>query len=190
MLDAPPPPEHQELTGLQMAMIAGDFAENLGPADQQNEKRGLRLIAGFKFFYGVLLAISGAAMLHLVGKNLDAELSSLAGHLGLDTRSYYLRWLMNQIPRAASGQLIWLGAGTFVYAALAFIEAAGLYGRRLWAQWLTILDTGSFIPVEIYQLCRGFNGLKLCLLVLNVFVVLYLACKAEITPEPKRASGR
>ena len=45
---------------------------------------------------------------------------------------------------------------------------------KRWAEWLTILITGSLIPVEIWEVFRRPHVAKVALLVVNVALVGYL----------------
>ena len=71
-------------------------------------------------------------------------------------------------------QLRAIGAGTLVYAALLLTEGIGLLLRRRWAEYFTVIVTGSFIPIEVYELTRRLTGTRLALLGVNVAVVWYL----------------
>ncbi len=51
--------------------------------------------------------------------------------------------------------------GTFLYAGLFLIEGTGLLLRKHWAEYFTIITTGLFIPLEVYELARHFTVVKL-----------------------------
>ena len=65
-------------------------------------------------------------------------------------------------------QLKELSAGTFVYAAIFLTEGTGLLLRKHWAEYMTLISTGLFIPLEIYEIHRHFTMLKLVVTVVNV----------------------
>jgi uncharacterized membrane protein (DUF2068 family) len=44
-----------------------------------------------------------------------------------------------------------------------------------WAEWLTVVAGGIYIPVELYELWKSVTGPKLGLLAVNVAIVAYLA---------------
>jgi uncharacterized membrane protein (DUF2068 family) len=67
-----------------------------------------------------------------------------------------------------------LAAGALVYAATFAVEGVGLVRRKRWAEWLTVVVTASFIPLEIYELVSHFGAGKVAALVLNVAIVAYL----------------
>lgn len=132
------------------------------------------LIAVGRLGYGIILLVVGVAIFNLIGKNLGSELSSLIGRWHLGSHIYYVHWLLQKVSNVSPELLMVLMAGNFIYAALAFIEAAGLAMGRRWAYWLVIFDTASFIPIEVYQLYAGFSWINLSLLMFYLASVIYL----------------
>ena len=70
-----------------------------------------------------------------------------------------------------------LGVAALVYAALFLVEGIGLLARKVWAEWLTLGITASFIPIEIYELVHHASALKAITLALNIAIVVYLVFK-------------
>jgi uncharacterized membrane protein (DUF2068 family) len=139
----------------------------------------MRVIAIGRFVYGLVLLAAGLAIFNLLGKNLSAELSGLLTKWHVDTHLYYVHWLLQKASTISPALLILLTVGNFLYAALAFIESAGLIFGMRWAYWLVIVDTASFIPIETYQLCRQFGWLNLVLLLYYVVTTIYLLSKIK-----------
>jgi uncharacterized membrane protein (DUF2068 family) len=67
-----------------------------------------------------------------------------------------------------------LGIAALAYAAVFLVEGLGLLFRKRWAEWLTVVVTASFVPVEIYEMVEHFGAGKVVTLVLNVAIVAYL----------------
>ena len=61
------------------------------------------------------------------------------------------------------------------YALLHFLEAYGLWRERRWAEWLAVIISGVYIPIEIWELIRHVSWLRITLLVVNLAIILYLA---------------
>jgi len=55
-----------------------------------------------------------------------------------------------------------------------FVEAWGLHRRRVWAEWLTVIVTSSFIPLEVYHLVEKPTFGKVATLIANVAILVYL----------------
>jgi len=141
------------------------------------------LISISRFIYGLVLLVAGIAIFNLIGKNLSSELSSLIQRWHLGGHVYYVHWLM-QKTSTVSQTLLWiLAVGNLFYAALAFVEAGGLAFTQRWAYWLVILDTASFIPIEIYQLHEGFSWINSGLLMFYIFSMIYLLFQLIKRPE-------
>ena len=63
----------------------------------------------------------------------------------------------------------------FFDAGLDFIEGTGLVLRKTWAEYFTLILTASFLPWEFFEIARHVTITKICLTILNILVVLYLA---------------
>jgi uncharacterized membrane protein (DUF2068 family) len=73
-----------------------------------------------------------------------------------------------------------LALAAFTYAILMGTEGVGLYLRRSWARWFTIVATGSLIPLEVYEIVREAHPLRVVILVLNIAVVVYLLRRRDV----------
>jgi uncharacterized membrane protein (DUF2068 family) len=67
-----------------------------------------------------------------------------------------------------------LSFGSFFYAALLLTEGVGLWLKRRWAEYFTIITTCSLIPLELYEIGKRVTITRLVLLLLNVAIVWYL----------------
>ena len=70
-----------------------------------------------------------------------------------------------------------LEASIFVYAALLLVEGVGLLLLKRWAEYLTVLTTAAFIPLEVWSVVRHFGLVKTAILFLNVLAVWYLSAR-------------
>jgi uncharacterized membrane protein (DUF2068 family) len=73
-----------------------------------------------------------------------------------------------------AGRLRLFGAAVLVYAAVEGVEAVGLWWERRWAEYLTLIVTASFLPIEVRELTRHVTTFKVVAFVVNVAVVIYL----------------
>jgi uncharacterized membrane protein (DUF2068 family) len=62
-----------------------------------------------------------------------------------------------------------------LYAAIRFVEAAGLWLEKEWAEWFALIAGSLYIPFEIFELARHPTGFKWLILGSNALVVVYLA---------------
>ena len=75
---------------------------------------------------------------------------------------------------------ILLGVALILYAGLEGTEGVGLYLKKRWAEYLTVIATGLFIPYELYEVIHHVTLFKVGALLLNVAVVGYLAWKKRL----------
>ncbi|HET9684154.1 MAG TPA: DUF2127 domain-containing protein, partial [Gemmatimonadaceae bacterium] len=71
-------------------------------------------------------------------------------------------------------QLTLVGLASICYGVLFAVEGTGLWLEKRWAEYLTIVATGSLIPFELYELVRSHTVVRVLALVLNVAGVIYL----------------
>ena len=67
-----------------------------------------------------------------------------------------------------------VGLGTFVYAAIFLTEGVGLLLGRHWAEYLAVVATASFLPLEAYEAIRRPGVSRVLILVVNLAIVIYL----------------
>ena len=147
----------------------------------------LFLIGLFKLVKAALLVAVGIGAIKLLHKDLSSEVLHWAQVLRVDPDNRYIHGTLVRIFRVTPKQLRELSVGTFIYAALFLTEGAGLLLRKHWAEYFTIITTGLFIPLEIYELARHFTLTKLVVTVVNALIVWYLV--ARVRSRSKRFSG-
>ena len=139
----------------------------------------LFLIGLFKLFKATLLIAIGIGAVKFLHKDLATTVLHWAQVLHVDPDNRYLHGIMVKIFRVTPKQLKALSAGTFIYAGLFLTEGVGLLLRKHWAEYFTIITTGAFIPLEIYELARHFTVTKLVVTAINVLIVWYLVARVR-----------
>jgi uncharacterized membrane protein (DUF2068 family) len=123
----------------------------------------------------------------LLGKNIGVEMLRLINQWQINSHLYYVHWLLQKVSTVSQGMLVLLAVGNFLYAVLAFIEAGGLLLGKRWTYWLVIVDTASFIPLEIYQIIKEFGWINLILLVYYFATVVYLLFQLKKLPPREKS---
>jgi len=131
----------------------------------------LRLIGAFKMLKVLLLLAAGFGIFGFG----DHAPQALAWHF--DAQSHYVNGVLAKISHTSPKQLHEVGIGCFVYAAMFATEGIGLLMRKVWAEYVTIIITGSFIPLEIYEMVEHKSILKGIVIVLNIAIVIYLVLR-------------
>jgi len=141
------------------------------------EARGERLlpwIAAERTLRGLLLIAAGSYLLAHTGSNFGSIANHLARTIELDPRRPFIRHLVARLGRLRQHEIALFGAGALAYGGLELIEGGGLFLRKRWAEWLTVIATTLLIPVELYELIRKPSALKAAGLIINIAIVLYL----------------
>jgi uncharacterized membrane protein (DUF2068 family) len=136
--------------------------------------RLLRVIALFKFLKAASLIALGVGAFKLLHKDLGAVVEHWIRALGIDPGNQFMDALLGKVSQLSPEQVEKLGLGSFLYAALFVAEGTGLWLEKRWGEWLTVIITGSLVPVEIYEIYRHPGVVKVAVLVVNVGVVGYL----------------
>ncbi len=139
----------------------------------------LFLIGLFKLVKALLLIAVGIGAIRFLHKDLSSAVLHWAQVLRVDPDNRYMHRVLVSIFRVTPKQLRELSIGTFIYAGLFLTEGCGLLLRKHWAEYFTIITTGLFIPLEIYELARHFTTLKLAVAVINVLIVWYLVARVR-----------
>lgn len=136
--------------------------------------RGLLLIGLFKLGKAIFFFCIGAGAIHLLHKDLGDEVTRLALKLRFDPESRLVALLLDKVDLIDAHRLRQISVATFGYSALALTEGVGLLMEKVWAEYLTLILTVSFLPWELFELVRRPDWFRLSLLIINLAVLAYL----------------
>ena len=156
-------------------------------AAKQSSSFILILIGLFKLVKALLLIAVGIGSIKFLHKDLGSTMMHWIQVLRVDPDNRFIHGTLVRIFRVTPKQLKELSVGTFLYAGVFLTEGMGLLLRKHWAEYFTIISTGLFIPLEIYELARHFTILKLAVTAINVLIAWYLV--ARVRSRSKRSSG-
>lgn len=136
-------------------------------------KCGLLLAFGLGWLFGL---VRGGSLVRTAGWT-----GALAGH-------HAVRGVLARLAALDDRLMRELAIAALIYAAVFAVEGTGLLLRRRWAEWLTVVVTASFIPIEIYELARRPGVGKAIAIAINVAIVATLAWRraAADVPRPSR----
>ena len=134
----------------------------------------LRLIAVFKLLKAATLIATGIGAFKLIQGDTGRILEHWMAMINLDPGGRLVSHAIHKITNLPPRRIRELGIVSFIYAGLFLTEGIGLMLLKLWAEWFTVIITGSLVPVEIYELMRRPTAIKAFILVLNIAVVFYL----------------
>jgi uncharacterized membrane protein (DUF2068 family) len=138
-----------------------------------------------------VVLIGGGIVLLLVASHTD--LRNLAeqaqDQLDLNGGSSLWRRLFDQLLTRFGGHANPIAAAAIVYGILEVVEAVGLILRRRWAEYLVLLATVAFLPLELDELVRAPSALKGLAVVVNIAVAIYLIWRKELFLARDRSSA-
>ena len=140
----------------------------------QASRSGLRIIAAFKLFKGLVLLAAGIGAVRLLHKDVAFEVERWADLFRVDPNNRFIHRLLERLSILDAKRLKELSVGTFFYSALLLTEGVGLLLGKRWAEYFTVIATSSFVPLEIYELTRRASPARFLVLLLNLVVVVYL----------------
>jgi uncharacterized membrane protein (DUF2068 family) len=137
----------------------------------------LPLIGAFKLVKALLLLGLALGLLRLAHGDAAAMLDRWAIQLHIDPDGEHVGRIAQKILLLDESRLRALSVGMVAYASLFLVEGVGLLLRRRWAEWFTVIATGSLVPLEMYEVVRHPRPIRLVVLVVNVAIVWYLAAR-------------
>ena len=149
------------------------------PARSGKRNRGVVVIALFKLVNGVLLLAVAIGMLHFLHRDVRQMAEQMINHLRVDPDNKYVAALLAKLGLVDDRHLKELGGLTAIYAGLFLTEGVGLLFRKRWAEYLTVIATGSLIPVEIYEIATHCTAPRIVLAIVNVAIVVYLVVQLK-----------
>lgn len=155
-------------------MPATDPTTSKPPDGPRQRHPGLLVIAYYELAKTVCLVLLALAAFHLDRQENFEHLVHWLEHLDL-TGSNKLRWaLVSWLVDFGPSKFVAIGLVTLGYAALFAIEGIGLWLGKHWAEWFTVIATGSLIPLELYETLHHFSWIKFAMLAGNVAIIIYL----------------
>ena len=140
-----------------------------------SQTRVVRLIALFKLLKGALLIALGVAALKLLHTDIASLVEKWVAVLELDQNSRFVGRALSTAAALTPNRVRDLILGSFLYGGLFLTEGVGLWLLKRWAMWFTVIITGSFLPLEIYELARHPSAGKVEILTVNLVLAVYLA---------------
>jgi uncharacterized membrane protein (DUF2068 family) len=132
------------------------------------------LIALERTIRGVLLIAGGIYLTIHTGHDISKLAYDLVRSFDLDPDRPFFKHTLDRLSRLHGHEVAVFGAGAIAYGALELVEGVGLFKRKRWAEWLTVIATSLLVPFEVYEVVHKVSVLKAAGLAVNVVVVLYL----------------
>jgi uncharacterized membrane protein (DUF2068 family) len=143
----------------------------------------LRLLATERFVRGLLLVALAYGIHRFNGakdslaKVLKEDLpllQPLGDKIGVDFKHAGPVRLVNRALAYDHSTLTWLSIGVLAYGLLQLVEGVGLWMLKRWGEYVAVVATSAFVPLEVYELAEKVSVIKLGALVINLAAVVYL----------------
>jgi uncharacterized membrane protein (DUF2068 family) len=143
----------------------------------------LRLLAIERWIRGVIIVLLGIAVLRLKSSEVSLrqlvndDLKSLQPffdqiHFNV-TDSGLIKSIQDTLDTKQK-TLTLVGVALLVYGALQLAEGVGLWSLKRWGEYIAVVGTTLFIPLEVYELTEKVTWLRLVVLLVNIAAVVYL----------------
>ncbi len=152
--------------------------------------RGVRTVAVFEASKGVLVLVAGFALLSFVHRDIQVTAEHLVQHLHLNPARHYPRVFIEAARHVNDAGLRALAAFACVYAVVRFIEAYGLWQKKVWAEWFAILSGGIYLPIEVYEVFEHVTWMRVLVFLVNSFIVGYLVYVRLLEASGRIEAGR
>jgi len=135
---------------------------------------GVRSVAVFEALKGLVVLLAGFGLLHFVHRDLQSAAEELVRHSHLNPAHHYPRIFIEAASRASSSRIRFLASMAFLYSAVRFVEAYGLWYLKAWAEWFAIISGSIYVPIELYELAKHATMVRATVLIVNLAIVIYL----------------
>ncbi|MBV9669593.1 MAG: DUF2127 domain-containing protein [Acidobacteriales bacterium] len=141
--------------------------------DSHSSKAGLRAIATLEAIKGIGVLVLGITLLLLRSRVQDYA-ESLVYHLHIDFDRRLAHTLLNAAATISDARLWTVVAAIGTYATVRFVEAWGLWNRRVWAEWFALLSGALYLPWEFLKLMEKVDWERVSVLIINLLIVFYM----------------
>jgi uncharacterized membrane protein (DUF2068 family) len=138
---------------------------------------GLRIIALFKYAKALLLIITSYGVHKLLDPALVEKIRLWSATLTDRVDQRLILRALSWVEGLGANRLQLVVAVGVAYTVVVLVEATGLWLRRQWGKWFTVLLTASLIPFEVWDLWSRPPGRRLTViatLTVNIIILAYL----------------
>jgi uncharacterized membrane protein (DUF2068 family) len=142
--------------------------------DQHASKAGLRTVAVFEAVKG-LLVLALAVALIAVHDHIEDLAEDLLYNLHVDFDRSWAQALMKGAGKLSDTRIWTALTIAFSYVGVRFVEAWGLWHRRVWAEWFALLSGTLYLPLEILKVLEKATWERIAVLAINLAIISYMA---------------
>jgi uncharacterized membrane protein (DUF2068 family) len=148
-----------------------------GTTPATRKDRLLPLIAAERGVRAVGLVAIGIVLLTHQHTDWGRVITDVAHSTGVDPSSNGIQKLIAKVRGISPHRYAVFGVIAIAYAGLEGAEAYGLWKRRVWGEYLTVVATSLLFIPEIWELTKSVTFFKAGALVVNIAIVAYLVVR-------------
>lgn len=139
---------------------------------------GRRVIALFKFLKALLLILTSYGVHKLLDPQLLEKIHLWSATVTDRVDQRMILRALSWVEGLGADKLHLVIAVGVAYTAVVLVEGTGLWLRKRWADWVTLVATCSLIPFELWELIQRPSGHRwtvFATLAVNLLIAGYLA---------------
>jgi uncharacterized membrane protein (DUF2068 family) len=149
--------------------------------------RWIVVIGALKLCEAALFVMLGVGVMRLLHKDLVRYVWHLLAAMRFDPEGRFASLLLDKVALISPHRLKEISAVAFAHAGLDIIEGVGLILRKVWAEFVTLVVSVLFLPLEFFEIVRHVTRIRLGVAALNVAVVIYLIFHVQMRLRERRA---
>lgn len=160
-----------------MSSISETSGQQHSPAAPSAPIDGRRVIAIFKFMKALLLILTSYGVHRLLDPQLVEKLRVWSATVTDRVDQRLILRALSWVEGLGADKLHLVIAITVAYTAVVLVEGTGLWLRKRWADWVTLIATCSLIPFELWELIQRPPGRRwtvVATLAVNLLIAAYL----------------
>jgi uncharacterized membrane protein (DUF2068 family) len=175
-----------------MSSISETSGQNNPPGAPAAPIDGRRVIAIFKFLKALLLILTSYGVHKLLDPDLVEKIRLWSATVTDRVDQRLILRALSWVEGLGADKLHLVIAVTVAYTAVVLVEGTGLWLRKRWAEWVTLIATCSLIPFELWEVIQRPSGHKwtvVATLAVNLLIAAYLAyllrtARRHVPPAP------
>jgi uncharacterized membrane protein (DUF2068 family) len=149
----------------------------------------LRALAVERWIRGAILLLLAAAVFELkstqasIKEYVDKDLKALKpffDQIHFNVSDSATIHSIEKVLNAKPSTLNLIAFGILFYGLLQVVEGVGLWVLKRWGEYVAVVGTTLFIPLEVYELTDKISWLKVGALLVNLAAVLYLVLSKRL----------
>jgi len=154
-----------------------------------SSERWIIVIGAWKLLETLFFIVLGVAAAKLIHEDLVDVVARFLADLRLDPEGRFASLILDRVALIDPHRLKQISIGIFVGAAIHAVEGIGLVMRKVWAEYVTLIITASFLPWEIFEIVRHTTWIRIVLLLVNIVVVAYLVFYVQTSARRRKEQG-